>query len=118
MKHSKVKSRTDWKQVRSRPEGAPVPYDPADGPYDPNDEAAVEAYWSQSDILRKGKVIRKGRGPQKTPIKKRITIRLSPEVVEHFRSIGKGWQAKMDDVLKRHVKRQPKRDPRRQRRSA
>ncbi len=33
------KDRTDWQRVRSIREGDPIPYDPEDGPYDPNDEA-------------------------------------------------------------------------------
>jgi len=31
---------------------APIPYDPEDGPYDPNDDAAVDAYWNQAIIRR------------------------------------------------------------------
>jgi len=36
------------------------------------------------------KLTRRVRGPQKTPIKERITIRLSPEVVAPFRATGDG----------------------------
>jgi len=43
--------------------------------------------------------LRTPRGPQVAPRKERITIRLSHEVVEHFRATGPGWQAKMDRVL-------------------
>jgi hypothetical protein len=47
-------SLSDWDWVRKQiAEDAPVPYDasdPDDGPYDPNDDAAVEAYWSQATI--------------------------------------------------------------------
>ncbi len=39
------------------------------------------------------------RGPQKAPTKERITIRLSPEVVQRFRASGDGWQARMDAAL-------------------
>lgn len=39
------------------------------------------------------------RGPQKTPTKERITIRLSPEVVERFRATGDGWQTRVDAAL-------------------
>jgi uncharacterized protein (DUF4415 family) len=39
------------------------------------------------------------RGPQKAPTKERITIRLSPEVVAHFRATGEGWQSRMDAAL-------------------
>ncbi len=40
------------------------------------------------------------RGPQKTPTKERITIRLSPEVVQHFRDTGDRWQTRVDSALK------------------
>lgn len=40
------------------------------------------------------------RGPQKAPIKERIAIRLSPEVVRRFRDTGDGWQARVDTALK------------------
>jgi uncharacterized protein (DUF4415 family) len=40
------------------------------------------------------------RGPQKSPTKERITIRLSPEVVQEFRETGDGWQTRMDAALK------------------
>jgi len=50
--------------------------------------------------------IKKGigqRGPQKSPTKIPISIRVSPEVAEYFRSDGKGWQGRMDNVLKDYV---------------
>lgn len=40
------------------------------------------------------------RGAQKTPTKVSTTIRLSPEVIAHFRADGPGWQARIDDALK------------------
>lgn len=46
----------------------------------------------------------RGRGPQKAPTKERITIRLSPEVLDSFRSTGPGWQSRMDDALKDWLK--------------
>ena len=39
------------------------------------------------------------RGPQKAPTKVRVSVRLSPEVVEYFRSTGAGWQTRMDSEL-------------------
>lgn len=107
---SNIVSQTDWERVRKNiAEDAPIPYDPEDGPYDPNDAAAVDAYWKSHDAIYRGKVVRKGvRGPQKSPIKKRITIRLSPEVVEHFRATGSGWQARIDEVLQKSIQRKMK----------
>jgi len=47
---------------------------------------------------------RRPRGPQKAPVKERITIRLSPEVVEPFRATGDGWQTRLDAALKDWLK--------------
>ena len=50
--------------------------------------------------------IKKGvgqRGAQKAPTKVPISIRVSPEVAEYFRAKGKGWQGRMDRVLKEYV---------------
>jgi hypothetical protein len=47
------KSQTDWERVkRDYDSDAPIPYDPEDGPYDPNDDAAVEAAWTQGTIWK------------------------------------------------------------------
>ena len=44
------------------------------------------------------------RGPQKSPTKERITIRLSKEVVEQFRESGEGWQTRVDAALREWLK--------------
>ena len=44
------------------------------------------------------------RGAQKTPTKERITIRLSPEVIQRFRDTGDGWQTRVDLALKEWLK--------------
>ena len=41
--------------------------------------------------------------PKSDNPKKPINIRLSPEVLEYFRGTGKGWQTRMDSVLKEYV---------------
>lgn len=43
------------------------------------------------------------RGPQKAEKKISTTIRLSPEVVAHFRATGKGWQARIDEALRKLI---------------
>ncbi len=53
-----------------------------------------------SDLAR----IRGKRGPQKVPTKIPVSIRLSPEVVKHFKEKGPGWQSKIDDALRKIVK--------------
>ena len=44
------------------------------------------------------------RGVQKNPLKERISIRLSPEVVTTFRASGAGWQTRLDAALKDWLK--------------
>jgi uncharacterized protein (DUF4415 family) len=48
-------------------------------------------------------VLRHTRGPQKAPTKVSTTIRLSPEVIDHFRATGKGWQSRIDDALREYI---------------
>lgn len=38
--------------------------------------------------------------PKAAATKERITIRLSPDVVQTFRATGEGWQTRMDAALK------------------
>jgi uncharacterized protein (DUF4415 family) len=45
--------------------------------------------------------IRRGRGPNKAPTKKLVTIRLSGSVIEKYKSGGAGWQSRIDADLKR-----------------
>ena len=41
------------------------------------------------------------RGPQKTPTKQQVTLRLDRDVVERFRSTGPGWQGRINDALRK-----------------
>jgi uncharacterized protein (DUF4415 family) len=47
------------------------------------------------------RLLRKVRGPQKTPTKERISIRLSRDVLARFRADGPGWQGRIDEVLRK-----------------
>ncbi len=48
-------SKTDWERVRkSIASDEPIPYDandPDDGPYDPNDDAAVDRFLNESTLV-------------------------------------------------------------------
>ena len=103
---SKAKSETDWERVTAAKEGDPIPYEPEDGPYDPNDAEATRAWLAQADLIRKGKLVRRGkRGSQKAPTKKLVSLRLSPEVIEYFKATGPGWQTRIDGALIEAIKR-------------
>ena len=67
--------------------------------------AELKRFRPASEVLSKAllaKII--VRGPQKNPVKERITIRLSPEVVQPFRATGDGWQTRVDAALKDWLK--------------
>jgi uncharacterized protein (DUF4415 family) len=44
------------------------------------------------------------RGPQKAPTKVPVSIRLSPDVLKHFKAKGPGWQSRIDAALRKMVK--------------
>jgi uncharacterized protein (DUF4415 family) len=45
--------------------------------------------------------IRKGRGPNKAPTKKLVSLRLSARVLETYKAKGRGWQSRIDEDLRR-----------------
>jgi uncharacterized protein (DUF4415 family) len=44
------------------------------------------------------------RGPQKDPLKKPVFIRLNPDVVDYFKSQGKGWHTKINNILHDYIR--------------
>jgi len=44
------------------------------------------------------------RGPQKSPTKERVALRLDQNIVDHFRHGGPGWQTRINDALADLVK--------------
>jgi len=49
-----------------------------------------------------GVPVRRGR-PKAEATKTAVNIRLSPEVIAHFKAGGPGWQTRIDEALKAHV---------------
>jgi uncharacterized protein (DUF4415 family) len=60
-------------------------------------EADPDTHLPTDEELRR---LRKAGRPKAAVTKERITIRLSPEVVERFRASGPGWQTRIDAALK------------------
>jgi uncharacterized protein (DUF4415 family) len=60
--------------------------------------AAIEA--AREEMRARGQ-----RGPQKTPTKERITLRLDRDIVESYRAGGPGWQTRINDDLAKLQKR-------------
>ncbi|MFM9912356.1 MAG: BrnA antitoxin family protein [Methylophilaceae bacterium] len=84
---------TDLKKLRALPNAGIVIDE--NSPYDPNDEASVEAFWQNATVRRPGQ-----RGKQKDPVKVPATIRFDADVLAYFKSQGQGWQTRINDVLK------------------
>ena len=46
---------------------------------------------------------RRSRGRQKTPTKVLVSLRLDSDVVERLRASGRGWQSRVNEMLKKAV---------------
>lgn len=44
---------------------------------------------------------RRTRGPQKAPTKQLVSLRLDREVIERFKATGPGWQARINEALRK-----------------
>jgi uncharacterized protein (DUF4415 family) len=65
--------------------------------------------WAEKDIARAESFAvmfpelaasyRRARGPQKSPTKAAISLRLDRRIIAHFRATGAGWQSRINDVL-------------------
>lgn len=69
-------------------------------------------FFKRGRIRFKGHIIReadgtftkRGRPPLGDAAKIQQSLRLSPDVLDYFRSTGPGWQARINDVLRIHVR--------------
>lgn len=52
--------------------------------------------------------MKRSRGPQKTPTKQPVSLRLDPDVLAAYRATGKGWQGRMNATLAAHAPRRAK----------
>lgn len=109
MSEKRRKSRTDWSKVESHAIGA--------------EEYRDMPEWTEAQIKRAefavgDKIIRPARGsltrppgrPKAVSPKRSVHLRLSPDVLAHFRSTGKGWQTRIDDVLRKAAKLGPRKN--------
>ncbi len=82
-------------------------WDPETAPEIPDD------VWEWAQISIGGKVVReatgtltkRGRPPIGDRSKQQVTLRLPPDVIDHFKAGGPGWQSRIGDVLQRHAAR-------------
>lgn len=84
---SELESRTDWDRIRELSDEEireAVEEDP--------EQAVLDEKWFEMAQL----VVA-------TAEKKRITIRLDEDIIEHFKQEGKGYQSRINSVLKAYV---------------
>lgn len=87
----RMKSASDWPRVRREAASGAEP----DLRGRDDREASLRAF-SRALKRRRGE-----RGAQKAPTKQAISIRLSRDVLGHFKSSGPGWQGRIEAILRR-----------------
>lgn len=74
---------------------------------DPDDAPELtDSFFESADQFHGDRLVKRGR-PKADSVRERITIRLSPDVLQPFRASGPGWQTRMNaalaDWLKTHT---------------
>ena len=65
------------------------------------DFTKAKRVWEIPELAHLSNRKRGERGPQKTPTKQQVTLRLDRDVVERFRATGEGWQSRINDALRK-----------------
>jgi uncharacterized protein (DUF4415 family) len=85
---------------KSRRAGASTWVDPDDAP------ELTDEHFLRADVYEGRKLVRRGRGrPPLDRPKEAVKLRLSADVLEHFRAGGPGWQTRINRTLERSVAR-------------
>jgi len=101
----KMQSRTDWKRVDAITDEESIRAAEADPDNPPlTDDQLARMRPAKEVIPEIVEAVRERHGPHKTPSKVPVSIRLSPEVVEYFKSQGKGWQTQIDNILREYAR--------------
>jgi uncharacterized protein (DUF4415 family) len=80
-------TRTDWKRVDATTDTDVSRHIREDGGYEFTDEMLASAVW------------------QVPPVKQPISLRIDPDVLAFFRKTGKGYQSRMNAVLRAYMMR-------------
>lgn len=74
--------------------------------YDPNDLESVENFWEGARIEHKGKTIGFSHRINQTEsanTKVKVTLNLSPNVLQYFKNTGDDWQTRLNEALLEYV---------------
>ena len=68
---------------------------------DPDDAPKLTQAWADSADAYQGKtLVRRGR-PKLEQTKQHVSLRLDPDVIESFKADGPGWQARINEALRK-----------------
>jgi uncharacterized protein (DUF4415 family) len=65
-------------------------------------------FFRSADVYKGEKLLRRGRPPAGERPKEAVKLRISPDVLDHFRAGGPGWQTRINAALERAVSRERK----------
>lgn len=75
------------------------------------DEVSDNPEWTKEDFAQArpfaevfpelAEKMRRGRGPQKTPTKALVSIRLDQDILDRFKAGGPGWQSRINEALRK-----------------
>jgi len=73
---------------------------------DPDNPPLTDQFWAHARPAVEGMPEfianwRKWRGQQKAPVKKLVSLRIDPDIIDHFRATGPGWQRRINDTLRK-----------------
>jgi len=63
----------------------------------------TDEWFRGADLYEGDKLIRRGRPPSSSR-KRPVSLRLDPDVLAHFRRGGRGWQSRVNAVLRKAAK--------------
>ncbi len=63
-------------------------------------------FFRSGEVYKGEKLLRRGRPPTGPQTKEAVKLRISPEVLDYYRSGGPGWQTRINATLERAVLRE------------
>jgi len=63
----------------------------------------TKEWFETADYYEGGKLMRRGR-PKSAAPKEAVSLRLDPDLLEHFRATGRGWQSRINAALRKLAK--------------
>lgn len=79
--------------------GANIWVDPDDAP------PLTDAFFAKAEIKDGARLVRRGRPPL-AEAKRRVTLRLDPDLLDRLRASGPGWQTRVNKALRDWLKKQ------------